>query len=263
MLSALAFMVRLQLRIRLAYRGAFLLNRLAQMIAYASGYSAIWVMVRKFDTLGGWRWPELALLLSFQLLGYALGASVSFTQMRDLEDTIRTGSFDTLMVKPFSPWAYLVFSGLNLGYIGHIVLAVGILGWSLTALPIEWTLLTALYALSSLISAALLVAALLTMIGASAFVLTRSRYLYGIFFGFWELARYPLNIFPLPLQWLLLTALPVGFMNYVPVAHLLGKETAAVGQLGGALAPLTGPVFVLLAMAHWRFCLRRYHGAAS
>src|SRR3954468_12742308 len=128
MLSALVFMVRLQLRIRLAYRGAFVLNRLAQIIAYASAYSAIWVMVRKFDTLGGWRWPELALLLSVQLLSYALGAALSFTQMRDLEETIRKGSFDILMVKPFSPWAYLVFSGLNLGYLGHLVLGAGMLG---------------------------------------------------------------------------------------------------------------------------------------
>jgi ABC-2 type transport system permease protein len=256
-------MVRLQIRIRLVYRGAFFLNRLAQIIAYASAYSAIWLMVHKFDTLAGWHWPELALLLSFQLLAYALGASVSFTQMRDLEDMIRSGSFDTLMVKPVNPWLYLVFSGLNLGYIGHVVLAVAMLGWTLTALPLHWTPLLALYALASLVSSALLVAALLTMIGASALALTRSRYLYGIFFGLWEVTRYPLDIFPVPLQWLLMSALPMGFMNYVPVSYLLGKEIALVGELGGAFAPLAGPLLALLAMAHWRFCLRRYQGAGG
>jgi ABC-2 type transport system permease protein len=263
MLSALLFMVRLQVRVRLAYRVAFLLNRLAQILAYASSYTAIWVLIHKFENLAGWGWPELAFLLSFQLLAYALGASVSFTQMRELEDTIRSGNFDCLLVKPFSPWAYLVFAGLNLGYLGHIVLAVGMLGWSLAALPIDWTVWRVLYALASLVSAAMTVAALLTMIGACAFVLTRSRYLYGIFFGLWELTRYPLSIFPVPLQWLLLTALPLGFINYVPVSYLLGKGTVLVGDVGGLLAPCTGPALVALAVWQWRFCIRRYQGAGG
>jgi ABC-2 type transport system permease protein len=90
--GAIGFMIRLQIRSRLAYRGAFFLNRLAQIIAYISAYAAIWVLIRKFETLAGWRWPELGLLLSFQLLAYGLGAALSFTQMRDLEDTIRSGS---------------------------------------------------------------------------------------------------------------------------------------------------------------------------
>jgi ABC-2 type transport system permease protein len=263
MWAAILFMVRLRIRIMTAYRGAFFANRLAQIIAYSSAYAAIWVMVHRFDTLAGWRWPELALLLSFQLLAYALGASVTFTQMRDLEEKIRLGSFDTLLIKPISPWAYLVFSGLNLGYLGHIVLAIGMLGWSLAVLPLHWTPLLALYALTSLLSAALVVAALLTMIGASALLLTRSRYLYTIFFGFVELTRYPLSIFPAPLQWLMMTALPMGFMNYVPVCHLLGKAPAVVGEWGGMLAPLAGPLLVLLAMAYWRLCLRRYQGAGG
>src|SRR5262245_14680126 len=99
-------MIRLQIKTRVAYRVAFLLNRLAQIIAYASAFSAIWVLIHRFETLAGWSWPEAALLLSFQLLGYSLGAALSFTQMRELEDTIHSGRFDTLLIKPYSPWAY-------------------------------------------------------------------------------------------------------------------------------------------------------------
>jgi len=263
MAGAIGFMIRLQIKTRVQYRVAFLLNRLAQIIAYASAFSAIWVLLHKFETLAGWRWPELALLLSFQLLGYGVGAALSFTQMRDLEDSVRSGRFDTLLVKPFSPWAYLVFSGLNLGYIGHIVLAVGMLVWSLSAVAIDWTLFRASYALAALASSAALVCSMLTMIGACAFVLTRSRYLYSIFFGLWELTRYPLNLFPIPLQWLLLTAMPMGFMNYVPVAYLLGKPIVVVGELGGVLAPLAGPLLVGLAVLQWRYCIRRYQGAGG
>jgi ABC-2 type transport system permease protein len=73
----------------------------------------------------------------------------------------------------------------------------------------------------------------------------------------------PLSGSDSPLQWLMMTALPMGFMNYVPVCHLLGKEPAVVGEWGGALAPLAGPLSVLLAMAYWRVCLRHYQGAGG
>lgn len=261
--SALWFMVRLQVKMRMLHRGAFFFNRLAQVIAYLAAFSAIWVLIHKFEQLGGWRWPELAFLLSFQLLGYALGAAFSFVQMRELEDTIRSGAFDVLLIKPISPWAYLVFAGLNLGYIGHIVLALGLLLWSLTALSIVWTPWLVAYALASLLSGALVVAALLTLIGACAFVWSHSRYLYNIFFGIWELSRYPLEIFPWSLQALLVTVLPLGFLGYVPAAYLLGKEPALVGELGGLLAPLIGPVCALLAARFWRYGVRRYQGAGG
>lgn len=263
MWSALWFMVRLQVKMRMIHRGAFFFNRLAQVLAYLSAFSAIWVLIHKFEQLGGWRWPELAFLLGFQLLGYALGAAVSFVQMRDLEDTLRSGRFDVVLIQPLSPWAYLVFAGLNLGYIGHVLLALGLLLWSLSALAIAWTPWLVAYALAALLSGALLVAALLTMIGACAFVWSHSRYLYNIFFGIWELSRYPLEIFPGSLQALLLTVLPLGFLGYVPAAYLLGKEPAVVGELGGLLAPLVGPACALLASVYWRHCVRRYQGAGG
>ena len=53
-------------------------------------------------------------------------------QLRDLEEVVRRGQFDVLMVKPFSPWAYIVFSRLNVGYAGHVVLAVGLMAWALS-----------------------------------------------------------------------------------------------------------------------------------
>lgn len=262
-LRVLPLLVRLFVKSRLEYRGAFVLAISAQFFSYACGYAAIWILLQKFDTLGGWDWPKLAVLFSFQLLAYALGAAVSFTQLRDLEELVRLGKFDTLLVKPISPWAYLVFSGLNIGYAGHIALAVGLMVWALPQVGIEWSLGSVLYLLATLISAAMVNAALITMIGASAFILVQSSHLFWIYFGFWELSRYPLNIFPAALQWLMLTLVPLGFASFIPVAYLLGKDIPILGDWGGLAAPLVGPLFVLLAMAHWKYAISKYQGAGG
>jgi ABC-2 type transport system permease protein len=254
-------LVRLDIKSGLEYRGAFVFHVVAVLFNYGSAFLVIWILLEKFQTLGGWIWPEIALLLSFQLLAYSLGAATSFAQFRNFEETIREGDFDAMLVKPFSPWAYITFSRLHIGYAGHIVLALGLMAWALTQLDVVWSLDLMAYGLFALISGCLVVSAVMTMIGISAIVLVESRHLYSIFFGFWQLTRYPINIFPLALQWMLVTIIPLGYMNYVPVAVFLGKTVAVLGPLGPALSLIAGPASVLVAMAWWRFCLRRYQGA--
>jgi ABC-2 type transport system permease protein len=263
MLAVLPHLVRLHIKAEMEYRGSFIIDRIAQIITYSAFYASFWVLLARFSVIGGWTWPEFALLLSFQLLVYAFGASFSFTQMRELEDVIHRGQFDTLLVKPISPWAYMVFSQYNVGYLGHIILAAALMGWSLTQVDVTWTPATVAYVLAAIGGGTLIVASMLTMIGALAFVLVRSRHLYPIFFGLFELTRYPLAIFPAGVQWLLLTVFPLGFVNYVPIAWILGKDVALVGWWGGVAAPLVGPAVASLAVLQWRWCMRRYQSGGG
>jgi hypothetical protein len=113
-----------------------------------------------------------------------------------MEEQVRLGQLDVLLVKPFSPWAYLTFSGYNIGYISHITLAVGLMAWAIWQVDVAWSIGLVLYLVAAIASAGMMVAAIMTMIGASSIVLVQSRYLFSIFFGFWELSRFPLNIYP-------------------------------------------------------------------
>jgi ABC-2 type transport system permease protein len=256
-------LVRLYIRTKMEYRLSFLIHIVSMFINYACAFGAIYVLVARFDMLGGWGWPELALLLSFQLLAYALGAATSFVQFRDLEDMVRRGSFDVILTKPISPWGYIVFSGLHIDYAGHIVLALGLMVWALMQLDVAWSPALAVYGVLALVNGCLVVASVLTMIGASALVLVQSRAFYAIFFSFWELTRYPLTIFPVAVQWLLFTIVPLAYMNFVPVAVFLGKPIGVIGDLAPALSLVSGPISVLAAMAFWRFCLSRYQSGGG
>ncbi len=262
-LALIPHLVGIYVRTRMEYRGAMFLAWLSQGFSYAAMYTAMALIVFRFETLGGWNWPEMALLLAFHLLAYSLGAALSFVQFRDIEEQVRMGTFDAVLVKPVSPWLFLAFSGLNIGYGGHVILATGLMIWSLTQVSTDWTGLTALYFLGAIISAAMLTAALMTMIGATALIWVRSRHLFAIYFGFWELARYPLNIFPLPLQIMMITFAPLGFLAFIPTAVMLDKPVPILGDWAGPASLAAGPLFVLIAMAHWRYCLRNYQGAGG
>ena len=262
-LSILPLLVRMYVKSQMEYRGAFWLDRLAQIISYGAVLLGIWILMQKFQLLGGWNWPQLALLFSFQLLAYSLGASVSFTQLRALEDLVRLGTLDALLTKPINTWAYLIFSGLNIGYAGHIALAIPVLVWALVAAEVNWSLGMALFFIGSLISATMVTGAIITIIGATAMIWTRSNHLFAVFFGFWELTRYPLNIFPGAIQALMLTIVPLAYISGVPVAVLIGKPVPLLGDFAPAMALLAGPIMVALAVLHWRHAQSRYQGAGG
>mgnify|MGYP003117279435 CR=1 FL=1 len=262
-LKVIPHLIGIHIRTHMEYRGALFIGWIAQAIGYAGIYASIALLLARFENLGGWTWPQMALLLAFHLLAYALGASLSFVQFRDMEEKVRLGTFDAILVKPIGPWTFLAFSGLNIEYGGHIALAIGLMAWSVTSLAIDWSPGLVLYFLAAIVSAAMLTAALMTMIGATALIWVRSRHLFSIFFGFWELARYPLNIFPLPLQIMMITFAPLGFLAFIPTAVVLGKPVPILGDWAGPASLAIGPLFVLLAMAHWRYCLRNYQGAGG
>lgn len=262
-LRILLLLVKMHIRSQMEYRGAFWLDRFAQILSYGSVFATIAILLARFETLGGWNFPELALLFSFQLLTYSLGAAMSFVQLRNIEILVRLGTYDTLLVKPFSPWAYIVFSGLNIGYVGHIILAGALMAWAVAAVDFSWSVSAALYLVGAVISATLLTAAIITMIGATALIWVRSNHLFSIFFGFWELTRYPLNILPGGIQIILITAVPLALTSSVPVGAMLGKPIPILGDWAGPVALLAGPAWVLLAMAHWRYATGKYQGAGG
>ncbi|MGE6741475.1 ABC transporter permease [Allorhizobium pseudoryzae] len=198
-LSLLFYLMRLRVRTRLEFRASLVIAWAAQAFGYAGVFTSIWLILTRFENIGGWSWPQMALLLGFHTLGYALGACFTLVQLRRMEEIVLGGEFDTLLVRPLNPWAYLVFSGFNIEYGGHILLGAGLILWALPQLAVEWTIATSLLMAGSLLSAALITASMITIISACAMVLGRARYLFGIYFDFWELSRYPASIFrPLP-----------------------------------------------------------------
>jgi ABC-2 type transport system permease protein len=262
-LAILPHLVMMHVRAEMEYRVAFWIDRVAQIITYGSSFAMIWIIAERFGGIAGWNWADLAMLFSFHLMGYSIGASLSFTQMRALEEHIRLGTLDSILTKPINPWAYIVFSGFNIGYAGHAILGVALMALAVANVEVEWSVPTLFYFVGSLLSAAMVTGALLTTIGATALVWTRSNHLYSLYFGFWELSRYPLSIFPAAIQGLMLTILPLGFMAAVPVAALLGKPVPFLGDWAGPVALIAGPFFALLTVAYWRYAIGKYQGAGG
>lgn len=256
-------LVRLLLKEKMEYRGDFLLSACAQIISYAGDYIIIWLFMKRFNTLAGWGWSEIALLYSIGLFTYALGASFSFVQMRELEGQIRQGTFDIMLIKPVNPYLYLVSRGFNLAYIAHISISGSVMIWAILQLNVNWTWIDYLYLIIALLSGAMIHAGLLTAIGAVSFIWVRTGFLFSIFFRLKEFISYPLPVFGTMVQLLLTVGVPLAFVNFYPAAFLLSNDTALLPHWAKWLIPLAGPVCYGLSYRFWMYGASKYQGAGG
>lgn len=255
--------VRLRMKERMEYRGAFLIGMVSQMLGYGASYLVIWLTLQRFEEIGGWNWPDIAFLYSLNVLTYALGAAFTYTPMLGLEQMVQKGTFDPILIRPLNPYLTLVAQMFNVGYLGHIILSGGILVWAVNQIDVSWTALSLAFLLLSIVSGMFIQAAGLTLVGAWSFTQVRSDVLARFLDTLREFQNYPVSIFGPGIQVLLTTVIPLAFVNFYPAMILLGKSGGVVPAGVGWLTPLIGPLVFGLAYLAWLRGANRYQGAGG
>lgn len=256
-------LVHLIVKERMEYRGDFILNAFAQIISYFANYVVIWLFISKFKSIAGWSWPEIALLYSIGLFTYALGASFSYVQMTEMEERVRSGTYDTILTKPVNSYLYVVCRGFNVAYVAHFAISLTFLFWSLGQLQVEWTLFKMVYFLIALISGAMIQMGIMTMIGACSFIWIRNNVLFTLFFRLREFTSYPIPVYGTFIQVILVFIVPLAFINFYPSAYLLSKPAPLIGDWGKWIIPFIGPVCLAAGYLFWLWSEKRYQGAGG
>jgi len=253
---------RLRMRERMEYRGAFLLGLVAQGLSYVADVLVIWILVHRFGTIGGWGWNEIALLYSLNLVSYAIGAAFTYSQT-ELEGMVQRGTFDGILVRPLNPYLSLAAQQFNVGYIGHIVIALGVFIWSLGNLAVGWTPLSVLYLILAVIGGSMIQAAVLTLLGAWSFLFVRATFLFGFAGTLRTFITYPISIYSAAIQVVLTAIVPFAFVNFYPASVLLGKDGDLFPGWIGWLAPVVGMLALGFAYWVWMRGVNRYQGAGG
>ncbi len=106
-------------------------------------------------------------------------------------------------------------------------------------------------------------AAALTILGAWAFAFVRSGFLFSLYYRLKGFISYPISVYGAFVQILLTAVVPLAFVNFYPATVLLSKEGQLLPGWIGWLAPLAGPLFLLLAYRVWMRGVNSYQGAGG
>ncbi len=245
----------------MAYRANFWISLFNSLLNLGTGILGVWVLFGQIETLNGWDFSAtLAILGVYLTVGALRGLFIgpSLDTLTGMDGEVWTGKFDFTLLKPvdvqfqasFRHWRPLALIDLALG-LGVLYLAASQME---AGLPLM-SLLT--FGLTMLIGMTILYAILLVFAGL---VFWSPGFLFTwVFDGIFQMARYPVGIYPAWLQWLLTWVVPIGIITTVPAQAVTGNLNPMM-LLGSGIFAL---VAVVGASMVFRVGVRRYASASS
>jgi len=245
----------------LAHRANFWISLLHSVLNLGSGVLGILVLFGQVETIRGWDLPATLALLGVYLTVSALRnlfIGPSLDALVGMDGEIWTGRFDFTLLRPVDVQFLASFRYWHPLALVDLALGLSVLGTGAVQLRQSLTLVDSLSFLIAMGAGVTIVYAIL--LAFSALVLWSPGFLFTwVFDALFQMARYPLGLYPGWLRLVLTWVIPVGIVTTVPAQALSGN--LPIGMLIGSVA--LAMAFLVLASALFRFGLRRYASASS
>jgi ABC-2 type transport system permease protein len=245
----------------MAYRANFWISMLRSLLNLGTGVVGVAVLFGQVGTVRGWDYPATLALLGVYLTVDALRGlfiGPSLDALAGLGGEIWNGQFDFTLMRPadvqflasLRHWRPLTLIDLALG--------LSVLGTAVIKLETSLTLARAVSFLIALGTGMTILYAILLAFTSVVFWSPTLLYTW-VFDAVFQMARYPVGLYPGWLRLVLTWVVPVGIMTTVPAQALTGELPARmlIGSVALATALLVG------SSALFRSGLRRYASASS
>ncbi|MDH6126620.1 ABC-2 family transporter protein [Kitasatospora sp. GP82] len=251
-------------RATMAYRASFYLMFAASIAATSLDFVVLLLMFQHTDSLGGWSLPELGFL--YGTSGLCLGLANLLVGSADaLGDRIRTGTLDTMLIRPAPALAQLCAERFSLRRLGRPLQAASVLAWSLTELHVRWTADRVLLVPVLLVCGTVIFGAVYIGGATLQFWWGEVRELQNsLTYGGATLIHYPPTIFAKELVAGVVFGIPLAFVNWLPSLRILGKpDPLGLPTAFQYASPIAAALCVLAAALAWRAGLRAYRGTGN
>lgn len=252
----------------LEYKYSFIAKQIANMFWCSVTFIGIWIIIGKFKSINGWDAGQLMFIYSMNILSHSIGGMFFWQPMLSLEEKVRTGQFDLLLIKPVSPLTSLVLSNFVYTYIGWIVVSVYILIRSIQWTGIVLNAANLIFILLTIFGAVLINIAIIMITGSLCFWIIKSGDILGLFHnsnrGIKPVVDYPITIYPKVIQFIISFIVPYAFISFYPSAHLFNKGGDLVfGANLQYLSPVVGLIMIFISWIIWKCGIGRYESTGS
>jgi ABC-2 type transport system permease protein len=244
-----------------AHRTNFFVAVLHSLLNFGTGLLAITFLFQQVDNIHGWEYGSTLAVLGVYLLINAfkdLFIGPSLDALAGMDGEVWQGTFDFTLMRPvniqylasFRHWRFFaLFDGL---------LAIGVLVSATLEMSATLRVINFLgFVIAMSISGVIFYSILLAFTGL---VFLSPGFLFTwVFNGVFQLARYPVGIYPNYLRLLLTWIVPLGFITTVPAQAISGQ----VSLLTLASGAIVSFILFFGASILFRAGLKRYASASS
>jgi ABC-2 type transport system permease protein len=250
------------IRSEFQYRANAISAMISGMIYQLTGFVAVWIIVARFNEIGGWSLAEITVLYGMRLTSHGIFYAC-FSQLFEADRVMISGEYDRYLVRPMPPLLQLFTRKLRLNAFGDLIGGFLLLGFASAGVNIDWSPLAVLYLLLATVGGALVEGAVQITLGSLTFRFLQTYSMRATVNEVFNLyGNYPFTIFPKALEYLLTFALPVAFVAFLPASVVLDRTDALhVSPWLAAIAPLVGVGLFLLALRVWKRQSRNYQSS--
>jgi ABC-2 type transport system permease protein len=245
---------------RMIYKTDFVLGASAQLVSTAVSLAFLTLVFTQIENLQGWTFNEMLFLAGF-------GGTVIFTQnvfffniIRLGEEYIIKGKLDRFLVRPLNPLFQVYADSVHDNNMPKVIANLALIFSAGYQIGLNPDLLMITYAAFSMLSGMLVAASIYLLFSSTAFWTGTSRNAVWLIFRLSNFRKYPIDIFALAIQGLLVTLVPLAFASFFPASYILGKEGFEAWKL---ITPFVGPVFFYMAYRFWKVGLSNYSSTGS
>jgi ABC-2 type transport system permease protein len=230
----------------------------------ATDFFAIWALFGRFEQVRGWTLPEIALFYGMVSITWSVAEAIG--RGFDLfATTVKTGDFDRILLRPRSTVLQLLGQELTLRRIGRLVQGLLVFSYAIAAGEIDWTLWRAVLLVAATACGVCMYLGVVMLQATSAFWTVESLEVWSAFtYGGVAMSQYPLPIYRSWFREFFTYVIPLSCVTYYPGIAILGRaDPLGAPAIVGWLAPLAGPVFLVLCVQVWQFGVRHYRSTGS
>ncbi|WEL23191.1 ABC transporter permease [Candidatus Nanohalovita haloferacivicina] len=249
------------LKTQLVYFKDTILGLVNQFFSIFSSLLLIGLIFTQVDSINGWGLYELLFLTGLSRFVLHFHTIFMFSTVFLGEHYITTGRLDRYLVRPLNVLYQLYASRVNFHNLGDAVASLLIVIYSVNQIQgFSLTGLKVIYALLSLGSAVMVIAAIFLFFGTIGFWTGRTGSLFSLFWKVRKFMKYPFGIYSEAMKIFFITIMPIAFASFFQASFLLGKFQYIRLQ---ALSIVAGPVFYILAYRFWLYGLSKYSSTGS
>ena len=254
----------ISLRGQMEYRASFLMQTAGQFLVTGIEFLGIWALFNRFGQIRGWTLAEAAFF--YGLISITWSIADAITRGFDVFGaTVKNGDFDRLLLRPRSTIVQLFGHELTLRRMGRFAQGLVVLAFAIETLDVAWSgPRIALFA-AAVIGGVCVFVGLLILEATSAFWTTESLEVWNAFsYGGVTMSQYPLEIYRPWFRRFFLVVIPLGCVGYLPGVAILGRpDPLGTPPALQWMAPLAGPIFLVICLRAWRLGVRHYQSTGS
>jgi len=263
-LRAHVVLLRAQARSQASYRTSFVIDLAGNIGATLFDVVTVFVLFGVTRALGGFELREAMVIVGLSACSFAT-ADLMFGSVSRIQQYVRTGLLDAVLVRPLGALPQLLMMELPLRKVSRSLFGLAVLVTALVAADVDWTPARAVLVVVAPLAGVAFFAAIFVAGATVAFWWIDSGEISSSFtYGGKDFTRYPVTVYSGWFRSLFAYGLGFAFVAYYPALALLGRaDPLGLPTWVGWVAPGVAGIAVAGAAVAWRVGIRHYRSTGS